>query len=57
METITLWNKETWPFMIINKEAYKKNKEEYDKIFKINQKKKWLKSLIWVNNNFKFLKK
>jgi len=25
METITLWNIKTWPFMIINKEAYKKN--------------------------------
>jgi len=56
MEIITLWNKETWPFMVINKEYYKKHKEEYDKIFKINQKKKWLKSFIWENNNFTFFK-
>ena len=56
METIILWNKETWPFMIINKEAYKKNKEEYDKIFKTNKEKKWLKSFIWANNNFTFFK-
>ncbi len=56
MKTITLWNIETWPFMIINKEAYKKNKEEYDKIFKTNQEKKWLKSLIWERYNFTFFK-